>query len=208
MTLFVHIVPECEAEAAKHTLTDALLKTREQIEKDQDTRLLSAFRYPYFVKKQFGGRQGRLITVSKAIEIEGELHTVLIFLAVVLRADRIYADLVSDAVRVGEGLISARVDEAALLEEVRARMADHTVTSKQALLEAESDYLYAVSAQHDDHQDDLVYESVDWFLGMQQAFAKQVITRIFDRESAGVADSGAEFPPRRFLVFGGADGET
>ena len=180
MTLFVHIVPECEAEAAKHTLTDALLKTREQIEKDQDTRLLSAFRYPYFVKKQFGGRQGRLITVSKAIEIEGEIHTVLIFLAVVLRADRSYADLVSDAVRVGESLIAARVDEAALQDEVRARMADHTVTSKQTLLEAESDYLYAVSAQHDDHQDDLVYESVDWFLGMQQAFAKQVITRIFD----------------------------
>lgn len=180
MALFVYIAPDCDQEAAKYSLTDALHRTRDQIEKDQDTRLLSPFRYPYFVKKQLGGRQGRLITVLKSVEVEGEKHGVLIFLAVVLRRDRIYEDLSDDTLRVGEGLVSARVDEEAMLADVRSRLSSHQVVSKQGLLEDESRYLYAVSVQHDDHQDDLVYESIEWFQGMQQHAVKQAITRVFD----------------------------
>ena len=180
MALFVHIAPQCLEEAAKYVLQDALQRTREQIEKDQDTRLLSPFRYPYFVKKQLGGRQGRLITVLRTVEIDGEKHAVVIFLAVVLRRDRIYEELSDDTVRVGENLISTRVNEELMLAEVQEKLAGHTVAGKQPLADDESRYLYAVSAQNDDHQDDLVYESIDWFHGMQQTAIRQVITRIFD----------------------------
>ena len=80
MALFIHVTDECRKECHTHQREDALDKLVEKIEASQKLSGFDPFPANYHVKKQFGGRNGRLIgrlelvTTKKARRIEHALR--------------------------------------------------------------------------------------------------------------------------------------
>lgn len=95
MALFVQITDNCDAECNTHGRTDALKKLVEKLESLQKLGGFDPFPANYHVKKQFGGRNGRLIgrlelvTTTKA-DGEKDTHSVLVLLSFMTRGNPAY----------------------------------------------------------------------------------------------------------------------
>ncbi len=88
--LIVHVTERCKNDALRHSMTQQLERFVEDVEKRQTTSAFDQFPRPFFVKKKFAGRQGRLIAAEKTVEYKGEKHNVLVFLAILIRGNDDY----------------------------------------------------------------------------------------------------------------------
>ncbi len=88
--LIVHVTDACKSDARRHSMTQQLERFVEDVEKRQTTSAFDQFPPPYFVKKKFAGRQGRLIAAEKIVTCKGEVHNVLVFLAILTRGSNEY----------------------------------------------------------------------------------------------------------------------
>ena len=178
MALLVYVTEACRQETKNHGLQDVLEKVKIQLETDQDTRRLEAFPNPYWMKKQFGRRQGRLVIVERNIELEGETHQVFVFLALIQRGDKSYDELSYNIVLHGERYLYDRLKNVDLVAYAQERLSQHDVVEKVKPSDTELAYLYSI--HQDEQNDETIYESTDWFNSLQQAEFKQLATRIFD----------------------------
>lgn len=178
MALIVYVTDACRQETKNHGLQDVLEKVKLQLETDQDTRRLESFPSPYWMKKQFGRRQGRLVIAEQAIELNGETHQIFIFLALIQRGDKSYDDLSHNIVLHGEPYLYDRLKHVDLAAYVQERLSQHEIIEKVKPSDDELAYLYSI--HQDEQSDETIYESIDWFNAMQQPHIKQLATRIFD----------------------------
>lgn len=88
--LFVYITDTCREDAKRHSMLPNLERLAKEIEKSQTTSAFDQFPKPYYVKKKFAGRQGRLIAAEKLFKFNGETHSVLALLAILIRGDGDY----------------------------------------------------------------------------------------------------------------------
>lgn len=88
--LFVYITDTCREDAKRHSMVSNLERLVKEIEKTQTTSAFDQFPKPYYVKKKFAGRQGRLIAAEKFVKVKGETHSVLALLAILIRGDGEY----------------------------------------------------------------------------------------------------------------------
>ena len=86
MTLFVYVTEQCRVEARAHTIADDVERVRLNIEERQSLSTFDQFPPPYLVKKKLHGRQKRLVAETRRV---GD-HTVVVFLAVMIRGGRDY----------------------------------------------------------------------------------------------------------------------
>jgi len=92
MALFVLVLDSCKKDAAKHGCQVELEKFVSKIQTEQRLNSFSSdFPYPYLVKKQFFGRQKRLVAVQRQIKE----HTVVCFVRIMIRGDDEYQGVLS-----------------------------------------------------------------------------------------------------------------
>lgn len=180
MAIIVYITKECQQETQNHGLQDALERLKNQLETDQDTRRLESFPSPYWMKKQFGRRQGRLVIREELVKLGQETHQVFVFLMLIQRGDSFYDNLSYDILKHGESISSNRLRHVDLKAYVEQRLGNHDIVEKQTPSPEEAAYLYAVHNQVDQQAEQMIYESSEWFSLIQQTQIKQIATRIFD----------------------------
>lgn len=88
--LFVYVTDECRKDAERFGWKSSLESLVRNVEKCQSTTSFDAFPIPYFVKKKFGSKQGRLIAAEKLVEIGKEKHNVLVLLKILTRSSNEY----------------------------------------------------------------------------------------------------------------------
>lgn len=86
MALYVHVTEECKKTARRHAKEQLLYSLKDRIEQHQNTSMFEHFPTPYWVKKKFGDKQGRLIA---ALYPHGE-DLLLVFLIVMIKGTREY----------------------------------------------------------------------------------------------------------------------
>lgn len=137
MSLFVYIANECNSDAQTHGLTGEVERFRERVEDTQSTSLFDPFPPPYLVKKKLGGRQGRLIA---SVHNAGE-HTVIVFLAIMIRGSRAYeAEFSNDPVAYGSQHFAGLVTE----EQIQAYVAQQTRAVSRRVKRQPSDLEYSL----------------------------------------------------------------
>ena len=135
MSLFVYITDACREDARTHGLSDEIDKLYARIEANQNTAQFDRFPKPYIVKKKLSGRQGRLIAEEQIVGA----HLVVVFLAVMIRGSREYADGFGlDPVAYGAQKLQGLYDPQKLEEYVRERSELSPVQPKPDPTEARS----------------------------------------------------------------------
>lgn len=196
--LFTYVTTECRDEASSHALSHALENFILRVEQSQDTRHFDPFPPPYLVKKQFGGRQGRLIAARENVQHDGEDHTVIVFLSVMIRGEHAYdAEFGKDPETYGHRFFDDRYSRADLEAYVADRLRQSPVQPKPTPSEAEYGYLYQALAPHNEHGEDIVCESAEWVNQVQSEPFKDSVVRIYDALSTAAPspdDGGALIP--------------
>ncbi len=143
-----------------HGLTGEIERLRESIEDTQSTSRFDPFPPPYLVKKKLGGRQGRLIA---SVHVSGE-HTVIVFLAIMIRGSRAYeAEFSNNPVAYGKQHFAGLVTD----EQIEAYVAQKTREVQRQVKRKPSDLEYgllydAFSHRAADASETLVCETTYW----------------------------------------------
>ena len=161
MDYIVYIADECRKEAREHNYTDALEKHARDVEQNQYVGNFDKFPVPFFVKKQFAGKQSRLIAAQEIVTINNTDYAVLKFLAVLIKADKEYNDFQDRANVNGEKYLK-RVDSETVKKYVEEKIAKEPPPKKQNLSDAENSFLYSSNATYSLDNEPLIYESGDW----------------------------------------------
>ncbi|MGH8549956.1 MAG: hypothetical protein ACREEM_01155 [Blastocatellia bacterium] len=170
MALFVYVTDACRSDAREHAFEEALERFRERVEQSQDTRHFDPFPPPYLVKKQFGARQGRLVAERHSVNHSETDHTVIVFVAVLIRGERAYdSEFGKDPRTYGERHFRGRFSPEQLQAMVDERLRQDPPEEKPAPSTEEYGYLYQVLGQHGRQGDEIVCESADWVRRMAEA---------------------------------------
>ncbi|MCB1656610.1 MAG: hypothetical protein KDI39_00075 [Pseudomonadales bacterium] len=180
MAIIVYITKECQQEIQHYSLQEALDRLKTQLETDQDTRRLEKFPSPYWMKKKFGRRQGRLVIQEVSITHQDQIHQVFVFLLLIQRGDNFYDELSYNIVKHGQAYSHERLKNVNLQEYVAERLDRAEIIEKPKPNVQESAYLYAIHHQAEQQPEQMIYESHEWFNVVQQTEVKQIATRIFD----------------------------
>lgn len=173
MALFVYVTEHCWDDARKHGYSEDVGRLKERVEGAQSLSLFDPFPPGYYVKKKFGGRQGRLIAGYQAV---GQ-HAIAVFLAILIRGDRAYEEgFAKDPEGYGARHFAGSYSDDELAEFVAHRTATSLPPPKPVVNQAESGFLYSAFQHHEDPSaDDLVCETREWVdLISQDRFAKQL----------------------------------
>ncbi|NLG01396.1 MAG: hypothetical protein GX565_14770 [Lentisphaerae bacterium] len=193
MALFVYITNDCREEAKKHSVSDVLTTFAERVEKSQNTTYFDPFPPPYLVKKKFGIYQGRLIASEHFVQSGGEEHTVIVFLAILIRGSKDYENgFADDAVSYGNTHFTKRFSVPELAAYVTERMRKNPPAAKQDLSDSEAAYLCSSAVYRSLSNEDLVCESRTWVEKVCQDPYKGSLPRIFDAISKLLTKSSAE----------------
>jgi tetratricopeptide (TPR) repeat protein len=193
MALFVYITEECRIEAQKHSIADMLTTFAERVEKSQNTTYFDPFPPPYLVKKKFGIYQGRLIASEHFIQVGDEEHTVIVFLAILIRGSKDYENgFADDAVSYGNTHFTKRFSVSDLKADVTARLRENPPAVKQDLSDSEAAYLCSSAVYRSLSNEDLVCESRTWVEKICQDPYKGSLPRIFDAISDLLTKSATE----------------
>ena len=142
--ILVHITERCREDAKRYGWLPVLERVKAEVEKRQSTSAFNQFPRPYFVKKKFGGRQGRLIAIEKILEVDGEMYNVFVFLTILIRGDREYASPTgfgSDPEGYGKRYLMPVFNKLNFTEIVRERMYQEPPKPKPRLGELEQLFL-------------------------------------------------------------------
>ena len=142
--LLVHITDECREDAKRHGMVAALERVKAEAEERQSSSAFDQFPKPYFVKKKFGGRQGRLIAAEKILDVDGETYNVLVFLKVLIRSSDEYDSQTGfghDPVGYGKKKLLPQMDALDIAQIVRDRMRREPVKPKPKLSGLEQMFL-------------------------------------------------------------------
>ena len=148
MALFAYVTTECRQECHTHQREEALEKLLEKIEVSQKLGGFDPFPANYYVKKQFGGRNGRLIGRLEFVTIrkpngELEAHSVLVLLSFMTRGNPEYAGSFSKKPKeYGEQHFNHLYSELGLKEWVEERLTVNPPSEKQVPNSAEYGYLH------------------------------------------------------------------
>ena len=160
MDYIVYIADECRDEAKAHNYTDALEKQARDIEQKQKVAF-NPFPAPFFVKKKFGDKRGRLIAAQEIVNINGTEYAVIKFLAVFIKADKEYDDFQDNSKVYGDKYLR-RVGSDQLKSIVAERIKEAPPQKKQALSNEEEAFLYDSKTTYSLENESLVYESENW----------------------------------------------
>ena len=160
MAIVVYITDQCRQNAAEHGFQEPLETFAQSVERQQSTSYFDPFPPPYLVKKQFGGRQGRLIA---QLHTSGE-HAVVVFLAVMIRGTAEYEQqFAKDPNDYGRRHFSDAFTVEGLERFVREKTAVAPLPSKPKPSDGENGFLYtAFQHQTDTEPDGIVYETALW----------------------------------------------
>jgi tetratricopeptide (TPR) repeat protein len=171
MAVLAYVTEACGNDARSHNCIDALERQCRAIEEAQSAGIyFDRFPQPYLVKKQFGGRRGRLIAIERQV---GE-HTVVVFLAVMIRGDRDYASGFSQEPEAyGKRFLLTRIDEQDLITSTEERTRVGDVPAKPVPSDTELLWLYGMfshratpardgASSDDQSQDMMVFETGEW----------------------------------------------
>lgn len=142
MDYIVYIADECIKEAREHDYIDALEKLAWDVEHKHNVANFDQFPAPFFVKKKFGNKRGRLIAAQENITINGNDYAVIKFLAVLLKADKEYDDFQNNTKDNGFKYLK-RTDSTELIAVVKEKIAKEPPTKKQSLSDEEKSFLYS-----------------------------------------------------------------
>ena len=183
MALFVFVTENSRDSAEKHGMQEELIRLAERVERTQNIRSLDPFPAGYLVKKQFSGRQGRLI--ARYVPL-GD-HGVVVFLAVMMRGDSSYEDQFS---RNPEGFGRRFFDNLYTRQSLEKFVSDRTKidppADKPVPSEAGYGYLHQVLQRQDDanrgteKEQELVCETRDWVEKCAQTPFKNWISNLYD----------------------------
>lgn len=181
MALLTYVTNECRRECARHSLNPAMENFISRVETSQDTRHFDPFPYPYLVKKQFGGRQGRLIAIKLNSTLNGDNHLVIVFLSVMMRGDRNYdAEFSQDPIGYGDRILNCRYTEDEIKAYVKERLTQQPVQPKISPSEEEYGYLYEALDGSLDDNDEIICESAEWCATIQKEPFKDSLVRLYD----------------------------
>ncbi|MDR3326748.1 MAG: hypothetical protein LBT04_01215 [Prevotellaceae bacterium] len=161
MEYIVYITDECRSEAKSHDCTDALEKAARDVECNQSISNFDPFPTPYFVKKKFGSKQGRLVAAQEIINISGIEYSVIKFLSVLIRGDREYDDFQCKAIDNGDKFLR-RVKPEELRKFVEEKIVKDPPPKKKPLSEEENSFLFSSNTTYSLENEALIYESDDW----------------------------------------------
>jgi hypothetical protein len=154
-------------------LTVELERFRDRVEDTQSLSLFDPFPPPCLVKKKLGQRQSRLIADARHF---GE-HTVIVFLAIMIRGSRAYEDEFNRAPQAyWEQYFRDLVSPEELTRYIQERTATAPPPAKPNPGEIEYAFLYGAFTHHEDSAaEDMVCESREWVDQVtQDRIAKQL----------------------------------
>ncbi|MDR2406586.1 MAG: ATP-binding domain-containing protein, partial [Bacteroidales bacterium] len=181
MAYIVYITVNCKDEAKKHNFEDALLKLKENIEKNQSISQLERFgSTKYSSKKKFGSFQGRLITYEKVYTVKQKEYAVIIFLTLFIRGDKEYSVFQRDPESNGKKYLS-KIDDDAIQDYIEISVDKNPLPTKQQLHEDEEAYLHSAGiSDYNLDNEDLIYESDEWVRIIKQEPFSLLLPRIYD----------------------------
>ncbi len=170
MALFVYVADECRQECRNYQRDDALDKVVEKLETSQKLGGFDPFPANYHVKKQFGGRNGRLIgrlelVTAKRVSGELETHSVLVLLSFLIRSDSKYhAQFSSKPKEYGEQYFDHLYSNAGLKAWAENRLRVNPPPEKPLPSNEEYGYLHQALQRHEasDRAEESVCESREW----------------------------------------------
>jgi superfamily I DNA/RNA helicase len=166
MALFVHTTDNCKEECRTHDRTDALEKLAEKVEASQKLSGFDPFPANYHVKKQFGGRNGRLIGRLHTVTATGadgrtDTHAVLVLLSFMIRSNPAYHSQFSKKpVEYGVQYFDHLYSETGLKTWVEERVKVNPPTEKPVPSSEEYGYLRQVLQRNDSAAAGVVEESL------------------------------------------------
>jgi hypothetical protein len=173
VALLVLVTENCKKEAATLGLSLEVERFRARIEQAQSVSYFEDFPHPYIVGKKFGGRQGRLLAEHRTA---GE-HGVVVFLSLLTRSSRDYAEFAKDPVGYGEKHLKL-VSDHDLAAYIRKRTEKDPPPEKQDPSESEYKLLYNLFSPHQGDGFDserIVLETREWVDQVSQdRFDKQL----------------------------------
>ena len=194
MSLFVYVTEECRDNARRHALSDELDRFEERVEATQSTSMFDPFPPPYLVKKKLGGRQGRLIA---DLRTQGD-HTVVVFLAILIRGDKAYENHFQvDPIGYGKQHLNHLVSSKQLADYIVERTTGGDPPPPKAEPnEVEYGFLYEAFAHRQGEADeDMVYETGEW----KEAVAEERIANQLVRFAQPCLDALSKKPGVHFL---------
>jgi hypothetical protein len=179
MDYIVYIADECKKEAREHNYIDALEKLARDVEQKQNIANFDQFPAPFFVKKKFGDKRGRLIAVQEKITVNNDDYAVIKFLAVLLKADKEYDDFQNNAKGNGVKYLQ-RTDLEELKTAIKEKVAKEPPAKKQPLSDKEESFLYDSNTNYSLENESLIYESEDWIKAINSKQYANYLSPIHD----------------------------
>src|SRR5262245_16392539 len=173
MALFVYVTDRCWEEAAQHSLTSEVERFRDRVETTQSLSLFDPFPPPCHVKKKLGSRQSRLVADARHF---GE-HTVVVFLALMIRGSRAYeVEFTRTPQAYWDQHFRDLVSSQDLLQFIEERTRTTPPAAKPAPSGIEYAFLYGAFTHHQNSAaEDIVCESREWVEQVtQDRVAKQL----------------------------------
>lgn len=167
MAWYVYVTDQCKEAAKKHSVTQRVKQFQQEVEQLQATSLarFCQFPTPYLVKKKFAVYEGRLIASRKDLLVDGEEHTVIIFLDYMTRGDDAYegkSGFGHDPEGYGRKHYNGGdFPEDILNDYIRTRTEKEPVQEMPRPSNEELGFLYA-PLQREDFGGRMIYESIEW----------------------------------------------
>jgi len=179
MAYIVYITENCRKEAKKHNFEQDLQRLKDSIEKNQTAAQLERLSSTkYCVKKKIGSFQGRLVTYERQYTLNKE-HTVIIFLAILIRGNDDYRNFQRDPETHGDKLLK-KIDENELRSYLEKAIEENPPVVKPPLSESENSYLYSAAApDYELDNEALVYESEKWVNAISQDSSLSILHNIY-----------------------------
>jgi hypothetical protein len=204
MDYIVYIADECKKEAREHGYIDALEKLARDVEQKQNVANFDQFPAPFFVKKKFGDKRGRLIAAQE--NITG--YAVIKFLAVLIKADKKYNDFQESNTNANGDKYLRRVNSEELRKFVEEKIAKEPPPKKQSLSSEEESFLYSSNTNYSLENESLIYESEDWIKAINSkpyinylSPICNVISNIANKDSVDTHSINIENLPNHNIVF-------
>ncbi len=203
MTLFAYVSDECRDGARKHALSEIIERLKSDVEERQSLSQFDQFPPPYLVKKKLLGRQPRLVAELRKV---GD-HMVVIFLAVMIRGSKEYADeFCRDSEGYGKRHFADLVDNDVLQAYVSERTTVGEALGKPAPSPAEYELLYTAFSHagvstpnaDGDSLDRIVCETHEWVEQVADQRIQTQLNRLADPcVQALSSESGLRYWPSK-----------
>lgn len=177
--MFVFITPDCIKEAQNGGILKDLHRFKQKVEnapQGAERTMFTPFPPPFLVKKKFGGRQGRLITATKSVNVAGIEYDVLVFLCYMTRSNTDYGRFYEDPKSVGDQYLS-RINIESIQTELAERLKEAPPAPLPHLNVDQESYLYSGKVNHA-FEDEMVCESEEWVEEIQKSTYEYALSSI------------------------------